>query len=78
MPTTVLVFLLFPTLLGLIKKRAPPYPHGIAIPDIYNSYSPYISSKVSPCTAIFQTRGPYVLQALHALAFIQMPPKWQG
>jgi hypothetical protein len=29
-PTTVLVFPLVPTLLVLIKKRAPPYPHAIA------------------------------------------------
>jgi hypothetical protein len=34
-PTTVLVIPLLPTLLGLIKKRAPPYPHAIATFDIY-------------------------------------------
>jgi hypothetical protein len=32
--TTVLVFPLFPTLLGLIKKSAPPYPHATATSDI--------------------------------------------
>jgi hypothetical protein len=37
---------LFPTLLGLMKKGAAPYPHVIATSDIYNSYSPFISSKV--------------------------------
>jgi hypothetical protein len=33
--TKVLVFPLFPTLLGLIKKRAPPYPHAKATSEIY-------------------------------------------
>jgi hypothetical protein len=37
-----LVLPLFPTLLKLIKKRAPPYPHGIATSDIY-------STVVIPC-----------------------------
>jgi hypothetical protein len=45
-PTTV--FPLFPTLQGLIKKRAPPYPHAISTSDICSSYSPYISSKYKP------------------------------
>jgi hypothetical protein len=45
-PTTALVFPLFPTLLGLIEKRAAPYPHVIATSDIYSSYSPCIFSKV--------------------------------
>jgi hypothetical protein len=45
-PTTVLVFPPFPTILGLIKKRAAPYPHVIVISDVYSSYSPCISSMV--------------------------------
>jgi hypothetical protein len=32
--------------MGLIGKRAPPYPHSIATSDIYSNYSPYITSKV--------------------------------
>jgi hypothetical protein len=35
-----------PPFLELIKKRAAPYPHAITTSDIYNSYSPFISSMV--------------------------------
>jgi hypothetical protein len=45
--TSLLVFPLFPTLLGLIEKRALPFPHAIATSDIlYSSYSPYVASKL--------------------------------
>jgi hypothetical protein len=39
-PTTKLVFPLFPTLLLLIKKRAAPDTHGLAICVIYGPVSP--------------------------------------
>jgi hypothetical protein len=45
-PTTVLVFALFPTLLGLMKKRAPPYSHAIATFDIYTY--PVVTPSIFP------------------------------
>jgi hypothetical protein len=60
-PTMVLVFPLFPTLLGLIKKRAPPYPPAIAPSDIHSSYSPYISSKT------YCTQGEIIFPRVHNL-----------
>jgi hypothetical protein len=60
-PTTVLVFPPFPTILGLIKKRAAPYPNVIVISDVYSSYSPCISSMVLALRdrENFQTAGKF-------------------
>jgi hypothetical protein len=51
-PTTELVFLLFPTLLILIKKRAAPDTHGLAISVIYAYVTNSISSMVPIITVI--------------------------
>jgi hypothetical protein len=45
-PATVLEFPLFPTLLAIIKKSEPPYPHGLETSDILYTVQ---CTVVTPC-----------------------------